>query len=381
MKNKLIVAAAGSGKTTHLVKEALKIKDRNVLISTFTEVNGEEIKKKFYKLNGCIPSNITVQTWFSFLLEHGVRPFQGGLIDKKVNGILLVNQASGLRYITKNGIPIYFSEKDFKKYYFTEDYRVYTDKLAKLVIRCNQNSNNAVIERISDIFPYIFIDEIQDLAGYDLEILKYLLLSKSTILLVGDPRQVTYHTHNEKKYSKYKDGNIIGFIEQECKEIECEIDIKTLNTTHRNNSMICEFADKLYPNFPGCYSSQKEITLHDGVYIVKKAEVDNYLDRYKPMQLRDSRKTAVNENYDVINIGNSKGLTFDRVLIYPTKPMLNWIKNHDSELKAESRAKLYVALTRAKYSAAIVMDYTKKTEIEGVYKFDISIPSLARQGN
>ena len=44
--NRLIVAAAGSGKTTFLVEEALKIKDKNVLMTTFTEANEAEIKKK-----------------------------------------------------------------------------------------------------------------------------------------------------------------------------------------------------------------------------------------------------------------------------------------------------------------------------------------------
>lgn len=74
MSNKLIIAAAGSGKTTHLVKEALKITDSRVLITTYTEANENEIKKKFYAINGCIPENITIQTWFSFLIQHGVKP-------------------------------------------------------------------------------------------------------------------------------------------------------------------------------------------------------------------------------------------------------------------------------------------------------------------
>ncbi len=56
-----------------------------------------------------------------------------------------------------------------------------------------------MIKRISKIFPNIFIDEIQDLAGYDLDILKLLFKSESTILCVGDPRQITYLTHWEKK--------------------------------------------------------------------------------------------------------------------------------------------------------------------------------------
>ena len=69
--NRLIVAAAGSGKTTFLVEEALKIKDKNVLMTTFTEANEAEIRKKIIQKNKFIPSNIIVQTWFSMLLQHG----------------------------------------------------------------------------------------------------------------------------------------------------------------------------------------------------------------------------------------------------------------------------------------------------------------------
>ncbi|MFH0906204.1 MAG: UvrD-helicase domain-containing protein, partial [archaeon] len=76
--NKLIIAAAGSGKTTFLVNEALK-KEGNVLITTFTEANEAEIKNKIIKIRKCIPSNIIIQTWFSFLLQHGVRPYQDSL--------------------------------------------------------------------------------------------------------------------------------------------------------------------------------------------------------------------------------------------------------------------------------------------------------------
>jgi len=47
-------------------------------------------------------------------------------------------------------------------------------------------------------------------------------------------------------------------------------------------------------------------------------------------------------------------ITFDRVLIYPTKPILAWIKDPNSKIEDRSRARLYVAITRAKYSVAFV---------------------------
>src|SRR5699024_2485071 len=104
-KNKLVMAAAGSGKTTHLVEEALR-KDEQVLITTYTQANAKEIKKKIIDIHNSIPENITVQTWFSTLLQHGVRPFQGGLISKRIKGMILVNQMSGVKYRNRRGIPI-----------------------------------------------------------------------------------------------------------------------------------------------------------------------------------------------------------------------------------------------------------------------------------
>ena len=75
MKNKLLIASAGAGKTTLFVKEAISCNE-TVLITTFTEENKEEIKKKFYELNnGVIPSHVTIRTWFSFLIEHGEKPY------------------------------------------------------------------------------------------------------------------------------------------------------------------------------------------------------------------------------------------------------------------------------------------------------------------
>jgi DNA helicase II / ATP-dependent DNA helicase PcrA len=73
--NHVIIAAAGSGKTSHLVREARKVKDDNVLITTYTESNEAEIKQKIIESNGYIPSNIVVMTWFTFLISHGVKPF------------------------------------------------------------------------------------------------------------------------------------------------------------------------------------------------------------------------------------------------------------------------------------------------------------------
>jgi len=46
INNKLIIAAAGSGKTTYLVNEALKHDGGRILITTYTEANEAEFVKK-----------------------------------------------------------------------------------------------------------------------------------------------------------------------------------------------------------------------------------------------------------------------------------------------------------------------------------------------
>lgn len=354
MKNEFLVAAAGAGKTTFIVKEAIKCSDA-VLITTFTEENEKEIKNKFIELNkGIIPAHVTIRTWFSFLIEHGAKPYQGKLTKKEINGLLLVNEKSGIKYKGAK-FPVYFKEtENIERHYFSNDYQIYSDKLAKFVIRCNEKSNGFVFERISALFKHIFIDEVQDMAGYDLEIIKLLFKTETRVKIAGDPRQVTYHTHFSDKYKKYSDGRIRDFIETECKSIQCRIDEKTLNGSWRNNQSICDFANNLFPEYPKCISLQYETTTHDGVFLIKEQDVERYLKEFSPTQLRYSRSKKVSLNYEVKNFGESKGATRDRVLIYPTKKITDWIFENKTLDNFEIKCKFYVAITRAKYSVGIV---------------------------
>lgn len=246
--NKLVIAAAGSGKTTYLVRQALAVGQKRVLITTYTESNEEEIRRKFFEIHGSVPGNVHIQTWFSLLIEHGIKPFQGKLFDWDVAGMILVSQRSGFRGSDRQGRPMYWGEKDFRRCYFDRRNRVYSDKLSRLMIRCNEASDGAVIERLSRIYPFIFVDEVQDLAGYDLDILTALFRSPANVVMVGDPRQVTYVTHLEARFKKYRDGGIADFIRAELpRKVACDIDVTSLVKSHRNSTAICELSSKLYP--------------------------------------------------------------------------------------------------------------------------------------
>ena len=283
--------------------------------------------------------------------------------------MILVNAKSGQKALSKRG-PIYFSEAELPHHYFNKKMQIYSDKIAKFVCRANEATSGLIIDRISRIYPHIFIDEIQDMAGYDLEFIKLLLADSSDITMVGDPRQVTYHTHDERKYKKYSDGKVEDFILNECSKISVEIDKATLNVTYRNKQAICNFANKIYPEYPECACIQQDDTEHDGVYFISPNDVNEYLKKYQPMQLRDKVSVKVNEEYSVMNFGESKGLTFDRVLIYPTKTMMSWILDHSKDLPYQSKSKLYVAITRARHSVGIVYDNKKNISVEGIRKYN-----------
>lgn len=365
--NKLIIAAAGSGKTTFIVNDAIDKarQGMSVLITTFTEACEQEIRDRIVEKEGCIPEKIIVQTWFSFLISHGVKPFQGCLFDFDVKGMLLVNGKSGLRFISKQGFPVYWGEDNFDRFYFSDGKKIYSDKLAQLTIRCDKASDGKVFDRISRCFKWIYVDEIQDLAGYDLEVLDRLFKSNADILLVGDPRQATYATNNSRKHKKYVKSEIVNFFEDS--KLDIETDSTSLTVNHRCFESICNFSNKLYPALPQATSGNSKITGHDGVFALPVEHVNEYLSKFNnSIQLRDSIKTPVSDDFEVLNFGKSKGLGIDRVVIYPSVPMVNWLKDNGTDLTQAARSKLYVALTRARNSVAIVLKENDIKKIDGI---------------
>lgn len=380
-ENKIVVAAAGSGKTTYLVEEAIKLKGERVLITTYTESNEAEIRQKFFDLVGRVPANVVIMTWFSFLITHGVKPFQGQLFEFPVSGMVLVSAPSGIRFYNSQGIGVPWPEEAIDKHFFDPTNRVYSDKLPKLMIRCNEKSRGAVIDRISRVFPHIFVDEVQDLAGYDLDILAALARSSARLLMVGDPRQVTYVTHHERRHKKYADGGIVDFLRNELpKKVAVTIDETTLNRSHRNSAVICEVSSRLYPAQPAsqaceCVRCRTATGAGTGVFILRMADYAHYLATVQPMQLRDKISSpGVDYRWPVMNFGESKGRGFDHVVILPTEPMRLWLSDPATDLRPQSRAKFYVAMTRARHSVAIAMDWATGTLPEGFSLYERTAP-------
>ncbi|MGF6531501.1 DNA helicase-2/ATP-dependent DNA helicase PcrA [Paraburkholderia sp. GAS206C] len=339
--NSAILAAAGSRKTQYVVDSALAVNGGRVLITTYTNENQRQIIQRIEQKVGFVPPNISVVGWFSFLITQCAKPYQRA----KVGQSLLIN---GLNFI---GSRSKFAKKSENKYFLDGNNDLYRDGVSDFVVALNGVTSGAVVRRLENIYTHIFIDEVQDLVGYDLDVLDMLMTSTIRLTLVGDPRQHTLSTNIGPRNKKYRGAGIKDWFEERAGICE----LQTRDVSYRCNQIICDFADAIYPCMPKTRSSDVSETGHDGIFFIPFGRVQEYLREYSGVVVLRHDKRANTLGIPAMNIGVSKGSTFDRVVIFPTKPMVDYLKKRDpAALKAPER--LYVAVTRARFSVAFVVD-------------------------
>ena len=311
--NRVIIACAGSGKTTRLVTEALASRDRRIAIITYTNNNTREISNRFDELNSGVPKHVDVMTWFSFLLRECARPYQRSKYTKKrIESLRFVNQQSAR----------YFRETNTDRYYFANGELIYSDKIAEFVVKCDAESGQSVTSRLRQIYTDVFIDEFQDLAGWDLDVIRMLLKSEVRVTLVGDPRQHIYSTNPSQKNRRYLGIKVMNLVENWQKEGLCSL--KHLTDTHRCNGPICDFSNALWPGMDKMTPLRDNESDHDGVFLVAENSVADYVQRFNPQILRHDKR-AKSFGCDALNFGAAKGLQFERVLIIPTGPIKKYL--------------------------------------------------------
>ena len=234
---------------------------------------------------------------------------------------------------------------------------MYNTRIAKLAFDVVRASDGAAVDRLERIYDEIYIDEVQDLVGNDLDILETLLKSRIELTLVGDVRQSILRTSRSDNKNRKVQGiaKIDWFRSMEEMRL-CELEY--CSSTWRCNQTIIDFADSVIPDrfgLPRTTSHQDEVTGHDGVFLVAPSDVPAYLETYRPVCYRDSKRTPTIGCATATNFGLSKGVTVDRVFIYPTGPIRDFLKS-GKPLIDTSACKLYVAATRAKHSVAFMVE-------------------------
>lgn len=343
-ENRVIIACAGSGKTTQLVTEALENRDRRIAIVTYTNNNTREIRNKFGKLNSGVPKHVDVMTWFSFLLRECARPYQRSkYTEKRIESLLFVNEQSAPGS----------EETDARRHYFANGEFIYSDKIAKFSVNCEAESGQRVTSRLQQIYTDVFIDEFQDLAGWDLDVIEMFLKSEIRVTLVGDPRQNIYSTNRSQKNRQYRGIKVMNLLKTWQKDGLCSL--KHMTGTHRCNGAICDFCNALWPDMEAMIPLRNDEIDHAGVFLVAEDAVEEYIRRFNPQVLRHNKRTKT-FGCEALNFGLAKGLEFDRVLIVPTGPIKDYLRSGDLNCVEKAKDKLHVAVTRAFHSVAFIYD-------------------------
>jgi hypothetical protein len=339
-ENIAILAAAGSRKTEHIVDSALAVKCGRVLIVTYTYENQHQIIARIEQKVGVVPPNIIVMGWFSFLIQHCAKPYQRALTGKPLT-------ISGLNF---KGRRHQFTANSDLRYFLDKNSCLYRDGVSDFVVEVNRKGAGAVVRRLERIFTHIFVDEVQDLVGYDLDVLELLMNSGVKLVVVGDPRQHTLATNLGPRNKKYRGAGLADWFEE--RSSVCGLESR--NCSYRSNQTICNFADAICPGFPATESISVPLTGHDGVFQVARRNLPAYIAKHGPVTVLRHDKNARTDGFAAMNFGVAKGSTFDRVVIFPTQPILQYLKDGDTK-KLKAHEKLYVAVTRARYSVAFVV--------------------------
>lgn len=355
--NTATLAVAGARKTQSIIEECSSgDPQKRRLILTFTQSGQIDLERRLKAScpAGAVPD---VLGWYSFLLRHWVRPFLPLMYPgRRLKGFNFEGEPRRDRF----GNVIASGASRF----FDGDSRAYKLFLSKLAIDVAAAAEGTVITRLQRMYDEIYVDEVQDLTGYDLDVLELLLRSTSTIRLVGDIRQSVFDTNpRDPRYKKFRGINMLDWFKEQ-EDAGC-LTIKHSSDTWRSNQEIASFSDLMFDpelKFPPTVSKQTAISDHDGVFAISIDQVHDYIATYNPVCLRQAITTKVPDGIDAVNFGISKGLTHERVLIFTTGPMKQFLTN-GAPLAPKTACGLYVGVTRAVHSVAFVVDQPAKTSL------------------
>lgn len=349
MANHLTLAVAGARKTQGVVDHCAALPaDRRVLVLTFTQTNQAELRKRLSKQAGDRPG-VEVLGWFTFLLRHFARPF----FPYKFPG----KRVLGFNF---DGRPHRYAAGVFR--FVDAKGAAYACELGRLANELIGESDGRLMRRLECIYDEIVIDEVQDLSGYDWDIVDALLASRIDVRMVGDIRQSVLATNPRgSKNKKFAYAEVIRWFRD--RESRGTLVIAESATTWRCRPEIAAFSDTIFDSawsFPTTDSENLEVTGHDGVYLLHSAHLTNYLASYNPKCLRSTAASGTRYALDCLNFKLAKGSTYQRVLIVPTDGITMFLQK-GVFLEPGPAASFYVAVTRAAQSVAILLDKPGKS--------------------
>lgn len=343
MGHRVIQAVAGSGKTTYIIKSIDPSKSNLVL--SYTENNFRNLRNRIVREYDGTPEGTRVYTYFSFLYSFCLRPLCG--------------DAVGLKGINFERPTIFANRKkktDLRRY--LDSYgRIYSSRMASFIFDFEMIDD--VMARIRKYFDHLYIDEMQDFAGGDFNLLLAIANGNTDSLLVGDFFQHTFGTSHDGNLNKglYDD---YGAYKQRLEKSGLSIDEETLSHSYRCKPTTCDFVTSNLGISIGSH--------HSSGGLLELVEDEGWADAIfsqehivKLFFNKHDKFPCYSENW-----GASKGLdNYDSVCVVLNKTTEQHFRNGNlHELAPTTRNKLYVACTRARSELYFVPEtYFKKYKI------------------
>ncbi|UGT64411.1 UvrD-helicase domain-containing protein [Nocardia asteroides] len=264
--------------------------------------------------------------------------------------------------------------------YLDSNSRAYKDFLSKLAVDVAKAAEGSVIDRLQRIYDEIYIDEVQDLTGSDLDVLELLLKSACELRMVGDLRQSLLSTNpKDRRHPQYRGLGMLKWFEEQ--ERQGRLGVSHASETWRSVQEVADFSDTIFASalgFPPTLSKQTAVSEHDGVFVIGVEHIGDYIAAFSPICLRERVSTRVPEGIAAVNFGQAKGLTHERVVIFPTDSVKKFLYK-GTALPERSAFGLYVGVTRAVHSVAFVLDKPEKSRLmrwvpDGQLALKVAIP-------
>ncbi|MCG7811333.1 AAA family ATPase [Alteromonas sp. MCA-1] len=217
MDKRIVLAVAGSGKSSSIIDQIEE--DSRALIITYTENNAEQLKNKILIKLGEIPKDVRIYRYFTFLYSFCVRPL--------TNHEFLIK---GINFEVPLPAFIQRSQKSKPEHYIDRNRRLYAGRIAKYLIQFKLTSD--LNERIERFFDTVFVDEVQDFAANDFNLLCEMAKANANIQLVGDFFQHTFDTSRDGNIRKSLHDNFAKYC-QELEKAGYVVDLDSLSNSYR----------------------------------------------------------------------------------------------------------------------------------------------------
>lgn len=328
MDKRVVFAVAGSGKTSSIIDRIEE--DSRCLIITYTDNNTQSLRNRIIQKFGKIPTGVRVYSYFTFLYSFCYRPLCGYKV-----------KAKGINFDYPLPMNAQRSRKNTTAHYIDKNDRLFASRIAKLLIEFDIIPE--VIERIEKFFDLVFIDEVQDFAANDFNLLCALAKANIEIQLVGDFHQHTFDTSRDGNTQK----NLYNCFNKYCKKLSnsgFSIDLESLSRSYRCSPSVCSFVeDNLKIKIQSHRNDKVEVRLLDDDQEIENIYSDDSI--VKLFYQKSNSYCGRTENW-----GNTKGLDhFNDVCVVLNPTTFRYFKSGQlDQLPPTTKNKLYVACTRAK---------------------------------